>query len=245
MKHHEEAKEHSNHPHLRLERKVSVGDLLTICSLLISASLVVGAWAIDRGLRQKDEANKVRAAAAATLVKLDRWEELSLSIFNKVDPAFVNTKENLEKDSKGKLNQDAARHELWKAILQAEVDVQQKILDDHVETGYVGLYTYDPSARAGFDNVLLTLSNNQFHMYASLLTRTEALVKQAVKEKEFDPDDLYNKLDIECSASIKQDYWKSIDDTLEPVRSALIALIHKGDDDLLNNPHLFVFSQNK
>jgi hypothetical protein len=36
-------------------------------------------------------------------------------------------------------------HLLWKNILGAEGAVQQKILDDHIETGYVGLYTYVPA----------------------------------------------------------------------------------------------------
>jgi hypothetical protein len=231
------AKDHAKKPYLRLERKVSVGDLLTVCSILVSAILVVSAWTIDRNLRRKEQADKVRAAAAATLVKLDRLEELSLSIFSKVDPAFVNTKESLQKDSKTKLEQDTARHELWKAILQAEVDVQQKILDDHVEGGYMGLYTYDPSAREEFDKVLTTLNNNQFHMYAALLTQTEKLVMDAVKGKRFDPDELYDNLGIEA-IGIKNDYWESVDNTLRPVRTALTELTHKSDEELLNNPHL-------
>jgi hypothetical protein len=237
VEHHDAAKEHGKRPYLNLERKVSVGDLLTICSILISALLVVGAWKIDRDLRRKEEANKVRAAAATTLVKLDRWEELSLSIFSKVDPAFVSLKESLQKDSKDRLKQDTARHELWKAILQAEVDVQQKILDDHVEAGYVGLYTYDPSAREEFDKVLTTLSNNQFHMYADLLMRTEAIVRRMVEEKKFDAEELYNKLNLE-SMAIKGDYWGSVDSTLRPVRNALTTLTSESDEELLNSPRL-------
>jgi len=153
----------------------------------------------------------------------------------------VNTKESLQKDSKDTLEQATARHELWKPILQAEVDVQQKILDDHVEAGYVGLYTYDPSAREEFDKVLTMLSNNQFHMYADLLTKTEGIVMHAVKEKRFNADDLYNKLDME-SMSIKDDYWKSVDNTLRPVRSALTTLTSKSDEELLSNPQLKILA---
>jgi hypothetical protein len=222
---------------LTLERKITVGDVLTVSSILIT--LVAGLISFERDqiLRRKEEADKVRAAAAATLVKLDRWEDMSVSIFSEVDPAFIETKETLRRRPGKIVDVDAARHQLWKAILQAQVTVQQKILDDHIEAGYVGLYTYVPDARRDFTELLTTLSNNQFHMYANLLMRTQQMVLNSAKDKSFDADDFYDRLGIE-TIGIKNDYWKSVDDTLGPVRKALTSFTHMTDAELLSAPSL-------
>src|ERR1051326_5869662 len=147
---------------LHLERRVSVGDLLTIASIF-GALLAWGlSWEHDRQLRQRADADRVRAAAAETLVKLDRWEDLSVSVFSEVEAAYIDTKETLRSLPGKTLDVDAARHQLWKSILQSEVRVQQKILDDHFEAGYVGLYTYVPDARHDFEELSTRLSNSQF-----------------------------------------------------------------------------------
>jgi hypothetical protein len=229
---------------LRLEKSVSVGDLLTITSIL-GALLAWGfSWEHDRVTRQKAEADKVRAAAAETLVKLDRWEDLSVSVFSDVEASYIDTKESLRRVPGKAADVDRARHQLWKSILQSEVKVQQKILDDHIEAGYVGLYTYVPDARRDFDQLSMLLNNGQFHMYSVLLMKTQSMILATANDPHFNADEFYDQLQIR-GTFLKNDYWKCIDDTLQPIRKALTDFTLMTDGQLLSKPHLDIDMTNK
>ena len=91
--------------HLTIDRTVRFGDILTTFSIIISvaAVLLVGTQDShirqqDSDLRQREQADKVRNAAAQTLGKLERWEDLSLWMFKDVESLFVETSELLEED---------------------------------------------------------------------------------------------------------------------------------------------------
>src|SRR5215831_16421217 len=96
----------------RLERTVKIGDLLTSLSILISLAAVLVTWSRDATLRQRQQADEIRKAAATTLAKLERWQELSSAIFQESQPVFVTVSQNLGK------NHDAAsaRDYLWREL---------------------------------------------------------------------------------------------------------------------------------
>ena len=58
---------------LKFDRTVKAGDVLTSITVLLSAVALTLSLARDAGSRTYEQANKVRAAAAQALVKLDRW----------------------------------------------------------------------------------------------------------------------------------------------------------------------------
>src|SRR5438128_968290 len=74
---------------LRLEQTISVGHLLTSASILISALGLGYQLSKDNEAKQLQQANDVRAAAARTLESLDRWREISVSLFDELQPIFV------------------------------------------------------------------------------------------------------------------------------------------------------------
>jgi hypothetical protein len=218
-------------PGMQLERKASVGDILTCISILGAAF----AWSIatyhDRLERQRTDANKVRAAAASTLVKLDRYEEISLSTYDQCEPSFVDTKELLVK----KFDVDEGNRFLWKAIAEVELAARQKLLDDHIELGYVDLYTYDPSAKDTFTQLFNDLDGIQDQAYGTYHKELQEYVLTYKGVKVYQPGELYNGLEITAMQN-EGAHRRVLEKRLAPVRCGLIRLIQEQNKPLLSNP---------
>jgi hypothetical protein len=127
----------------KIDPTVEVGDILTSLSIVISVIALLTAWSKDRYLRRKEQANKVRNAAAKTLAKLERWRGLSLWIFQDIQSLFVETSEILARDFDFIL----ARDFLWGKLNDARLKTFQRILDEEIEIAYVDLYSYHPIVR--------------------------------------------------------------------------------------------------
>ena len=78
-----------------LKKEVAVGDLLTTASILISLIALLFSWSQSRALVQREQANKVRDAAAKTLAKLQRRQTISTPLFDEIQPSLVETSELL------------------------------------------------------------------------------------------------------------------------------------------------------
>jgi hypothetical protein len=57
---------------LSFERKVSVGDILTSMSILVSAFALAWQLAKDHNLERQKQANEIRSAGAKTLAAVER-----------------------------------------------------------------------------------------------------------------------------------------------------------------------------
>jgi hypothetical protein len=57
-----------------LKREITIGDILTFLSIIVSVVALLSVWFKEMQIRKKEKANKVRTAAAKTLAKLERWK---------------------------------------------------------------------------------------------------------------------------------------------------------------------------
>src|SRR5215471_13273566 len=64
-------------------------DMITSLSVVLAALGLLYTWTKDRNLRTKEYADRVRAAAAITLAKIDRCESLFLSFFQSLQPIIT------------------------------------------------------------------------------------------------------------------------------------------------------------
>lgn len=78
---------------LTFDRTIALKDILTSLSILVSIAALLFAWGQDRQIREREQADRIRAAAAETLAKVERWEELSLWFFQDIQPLYVETSE--------------------------------------------------------------------------------------------------------------------------------------------------------
>ena len=128
---------------IQFDPQIKAGDILTSVSIFISAVALIVSLAKDRATRVADQANKVRLAAATTLVKLDRWQNVQDSFYDELQPDFVALSQDLKK------NYDvvAVRDRFWIKGVQARARVQKQVSDEQLATGYVDLLTHFPAAR--------------------------------------------------------------------------------------------------
>ena len=76
---------------------VDVGNILTVATISVSVIVLLMSLAKDRRIREREIADKVRGAAARTLAKLERWQELT-SYYENVRPGFEETSRMLATD---------------------------------------------------------------------------------------------------------------------------------------------------
>src|SRR5262249_52633434 len=72
-----------------LEKKVSVGDFLTVFSILVAAFAAITTWRTEIQTRQRNQAEGVRKAAAEVVAKMERRYEISQWIFEDIQPDVV------------------------------------------------------------------------------------------------------------------------------------------------------------
>lgn len=219
---------------MRLEQTVKVGDLLTSLSIIVSFTIASVAWTKDRDLRQKEQADRVRAAAAKTCVKLDRWKDISLSLFDEAKPAYVDTKELLKK----RFDITEARDLLWRNLHEAKIRTSRKALDDQIEIAYADLYGYHPSVREIFAKTLDQLRSAEELAFEDLLGKTEKIVLAwDGRKQEYETAKLWNEL-VDITKNISGPYEKKINEILSPIFQFLTNLTVKSDEELLRKPDL-------
>lgn len=69
--------------------EVKLGDLLTVASVLVGSLSLTYAILKDRSLRRREYADRIRKAAADTLVALDRWFEIASRYFRDAQPLLT------------------------------------------------------------------------------------------------------------------------------------------------------------
>ena len=216
-------------PYFTLTREIKVGDILTSLSILISATVLLRAWAKDRRDREKELADKIRNAAAKTLAKLDRWQELSLWFFHYTQPLFVETSEMLIKD----FDIVAARDYFWKKANEARVNISGRILDEEIEIAYVELYGYHPGVNSLFVKTIKELKEKEEAVFYDFIESSQETIKSYLSKKaSYQSAQLGNDL-REIAFHFGSMLREKTDTTLKPIREFLVDIISKSDAEIL------------
>lgn len=212
-----------------LTREIKVGDILTSLSILISAIILVRAWTKDRADRNKELADKIRTAAAKTLAKIDRWQELSLWFFQYTQPLFVETSEMLIKD----FDVIAARDYFWKKTNEARVNISGKILEEEIEVAYVELYGYHPAVYKLFVKVVSELKEKEEVVFYDFIEYSQDTIRSYVNKKaSYQSSELGNDL-REIAFHFNLILKEKTDITLKPIRRFLVDIVSKSDVEIL------------
>jgi hypothetical protein len=213
-----------------LNNEIKVVDFATALAILITLVSLLLSLKKDRNMRQRDQADKIRSAAAKTLAKLDKWREISLSMFDSMDIVFVDVSKAWAKGIKG----DELRDNLWEKLNKLRVDVSEEIIKQGIETTYFELYSSDPYVKLYFEKVLNTLKDEQEVMFRmGLLPGVQNIVNQlenvdGVRETAYFRNPL-----MEHAVIMRGRYQLRINDILSDVSDAIFKLLKKKDGSLL------------
>lgn len=209
---------------------VSIGSLLTVVTVGLSALTLLFTLHRERKARSRDRANAVRAAALETLAKLERWQGLALFFFDEIHPLVIEVTNKLSPDD---FDLEGARDDLWAGLSKLRVTVQERIVKEEIESAYVGLQSYDPRVYNATAAVLKELRELDVEAFWALQdeAQNEVLAWDG-RGSEYGPALLGDAL--RGVASSRADRLRdSTDEVLKPIRNYLLETVTLTDEQLL------------
>lgn len=217
---------------LQFDRTIKAGDILTSMTVMLSVIALVLSLAKDRATRVSDQANRVRAAAASAIVKLDRWQAVQLSMYQELQPTFVELSEELAKQ----YDVVATRDKFWRQVNLARARVNRQVLDEQLATAYADIVTHFPTARTKVIGAITEISGIEQQSSEVFLAKAErAILDLKGKQATYQTADLGNAL-REAAKQGSQQLKNESDRVLNPVRTYLFGLIEMRDDAIVSTP---------
>lgn len=214
---------------LNLDRTIKASDVLTSLTILVSVVALLVSWTKDRDIRTREQADRVRTAAAKTIAKLERWEAIQLSLYSELQPTYVEVSEAMAKQ----FNVASSRDLLWKRINALRAKIASRVLDEAVETAYVDLFAYHPSIRGTFQEVMADLRTAEKEASLQLLAETErAILSFEGKQSGYQTAQLGNALRA-VAHTVEVEFRKRIASRLTGIQDYLYRLLSLTDEQLL------------
>ena len=217
----------------QISRNIKAGDLLTVFTILISfVALITTLWK-EIHANRSTQVDRIRAAAAKTLGKLERWRDLALWYYEDIQPLFVATSDMLAQE----FDVAKARDYLWSELGAARNKSKQRIVDESIETAYVELASYFPGIYPVFSATLNAMKEVEEGRYSDLVNLCQMTVLQYETRKEgYTPALLGNSLRGACG-HVRSLFSSQVADASAPIHDFLVALIAQPDARILQAKH--------
>lgn len=213
-----------------LDSGIKISDFTTTLAIVISIITLLVSLKKDRDLRSKEQADRVRSAAAKTLAKLERWKEISVLMFAQMDSIFVDTSKSWVKNEKG----ENLRNTLWEELDKVRIKALESIIREDIESAYHELYSFDPSVRTYFDTVISLLKDEEAVMFQkALLPGVQNIVGELESITEKRQSAKFRNSLITHAIFIKRIYEPRLNKLLFAVSNDFLELINKSNDEIL------------
>jgi ABC-type transporter MlaC component len=214
---------------LQIDWSIKVGDLLTSATIIVSVVAMLLSLAKDRAARALEQANRVRSAAAAALSKLDRWQALQLSLYQELQPAYVELSEELGK----KFDVDYVRDQFWKRVNTERTTIAQKVVEEQLGTAYADLISHFPAAREKFTDAYAKLNDLEVKVTHDYLAESETeIIRLDGMQKTYTTPVLGNAL-RRVADSHRRDIKVQSESVIAPVREYLFKVIALPDAQII------------
>jgi hypothetical protein len=209
---------------------MTLGDLLTLVSVLVSAAGLAWTWHQDIATRQREQTTDVRKAAATTLAKLDRVGELVELLFDDIQPIIIDTTDQLA----DKHDPALARDVFWKSVTAARLLHRKRFMDEQIESAYVGLYSYMQDARGMFRDTVQHLRSEEDSAVENILQGCQSAILAYDRQhvQSYQPAALGNTMRDVVSRE-RDAYLKPSAATLADIQARLARIVAARDDEIL------------
>ena len=99
----------------QFRKTISIGDLITVGSVIIAALAVLMTWRQDQAMRKQAHADRIRNSAGTVIAKLERWRERYHYFYGDILPLLVQTTEAMQQHR----NFDRATNLMYRGIVAA------------------------------------------------------------------------------------------------------------------------------
>lgn len=220
-------------PGLHLKEEITVGDVLTVLTIVISLigallGLLISSYK-DRQLKRKEYADRIRQAAGTIIAKLERWRELSLRYFGDIQPTITDTDIRIVK----RKDFADARDFLWRNLLALRAQSTLRIVEEEIEIAYSDLYGYDPRIHALYVKAVTQLKDIDEEIHVRVMMETQNDVTNIADQlPNIDSAELGNALRQTC-AKLADELGERLDKVTSWFRSEMIKLIEAEDNDIV------------
>lgn len=215
---------------ISIDWTIKISDLLTSVTIIVSVVALLLSLSKDRSTKIAEQADQVRIAAAVAMSKLDRWQALQLSLYQELQPTFVELSELLAE----KFDVQHVRDEFWKRVNSARTNIAQKVLDEQLGISYSNLLSHFPAARRKFTDAFARLSAVESSVMESYLAQSEqAILALDGTQKIYTTPTLGNVL-RQAAAEHSDELRAKTEHIIEPVREYLFNVISLADVEILS-----------
>ena len=205
---------------------------ITILSILASLLTFYLGWRKERRFARRQQGDQIRLAAANLVAKLERWREITLSLFDEVQAGFVEASELAARDP-SKLDFIAARDYLWKEISRCRAAVRRQIILENIQTSHADLIAYCPGSRLQFLDVFAVLNTAEAANFERLLDETQSVVLGYRKSAApYHSAQLGNDL-RDCATRTRERFTMALTPVLAEAIATLNTMIQRNDEDLI------------
>ncbi len=215
---------------IEFDWKISLGNLLTFLSIVISAAGLGWTWQKDINSRQREQATEVRKAAAATLAKLERVNQLTELLFDDLQPIIIDTTDQLAE----RRDAPIARDFFWKSVTAARLLHRKRFMDEQIESAYVGLYSYMQDARAMFRDAIGRLRSAEDRSIDAILQKCQDSILSYGPDRlhSYQPAQLGNEL-RQVVTQERDAYLKQAQTILADIQTRLAGIVAARDETII------------
>jgi hypothetical protein len=216
-------------PDFILNPEVKLGDLLTSVSVLVAATALVTTWRRDRNVRRREYADRIRDAAARTIVALRRRRSLADRLFAAIEPRVTEADVKLVETR----NAVAVRDAFWQHLVETRASLLKELFEEKLEDAYVALLGYNPAVQDLFLSALADLDELDERAYTNLLEMTQQDILAFDGRKE-PPDtaELGNLLRMTL-AVVERDSLTETEKVLNRTEEKLLRIVTAEDPEIL------------
>jgi hypothetical protein len=215
--------------HFRLKKEITLGDMLTPISILLSVAALWFTWSHDADLKRKQYADQIRHSASVVTAKMERWSPLADRYFEDIQSTIVDVSERVEANHK----REPANRMLFKGLVQAAATASQRVVDEQLEVAYIELYGYVPSLQKTFDTTIRRMKEAE--VSAHNVTSSALQAKLTDNEVLNLPTSiLIGNVLRQRAEEQRQQLRNQIENIASPLREKMLNLINLSDEDILN-----------
>jgi hypothetical protein len=171
----------------------------------------------------------VRAAAALTLAKIDRYESLLVVFFDHLQPMITEADECLVATK----DEVKCRDQFWRRVNESRLQLVTGLNDEEIELSYAPLFGYHRDIYEKFRLAIASVKQCEEKEFWSLLNDCQTSILQMSENQIFSAA-LGNKLRAIC-AQHQDRYVLDLDQLLEPIRDFLKEIVLSSDDRIKEN----------
>jgi hypothetical protein len=210
--------------------EVSVGDILTVATILLSLVALLSTLYREQQLKRKEYADKIRHAAATIIAKLERWRELELRFYQEIQLVTIDTSLEFLK-TKDKF---ATRDYLWREFVRTHTISSQRFSDEQIEIAYVDLYGYNLVVQELFVKAINQMKTIEEDMYVEVLRLTQNEILELDPVQHVYSAEIGNNLRDACSR-VATKHKKLMDAVVAEFRNEMMKIVGETRDSKIVN----------